>query len=92
MIKAKQMFIIMSVLVISFLIIPNYALAVPLNGEYTIDVITTQIDADSFVFTYNITNVNQQIAVNNGLDGFYIQLPSTGAISNITISFFSLSI
>lgn len=81
----KKAFIIVCALAVSYLLFPHNVLAVPtMNGEYTINVTTTQIDADSFVFTYDITNENQGVSNYSGLDGFFIQVPETASISNIT--------
>ena len=56
-----------------------------LSGEYTINVTTTQIAVDSWQFVYDITNVNQSIGGTTGFDGFYIQVPLTATISNVSV-------
>lgn len=61
-------------------------LAIPLNGEYSIEVNTTQLDEDSYIFQYSVTNNNQQVgSTMTGLDGFYIQVPESAIISNVTV-------
>lgn len=81
--KVNQLLIVLYALAIGCLLAPNNAFAVPLNGEYSINVTTTPIDSDSFTFTYNITNINQT-GPYTGLDGFFIQVPETAIISNMT--------
>lgn len=63
----------------------NYSVAVPLSGQYTIAVNTTEIDADSWIFEYSITNLNQGDGYPKGLDGFSVMVPETAVISNVTI-------
>ena len=61
-------------------------LAVPLAGQYSVTTTVTPIDSDSYVFTYSVFNVNQQIGLTRtGFDGFYIQIPKSGSISNISV-------
>ncbi len=81
--KVNQLLIVLYALAMCCLVAPNNVLAVPLNGEYTINVTTAQIDSDSYVFTYNVTNVSQS-GYYTGLDGFFIQVPETAIISNMT--------
>ena len=59
--------------------------AQPLTGEYTIEVIATQTGVDSWNFTYNVTNINQQAPTYpyTGLDGFWVQVPETATVSNV---------
>ncbi len=61
--------------------------AIPLNGEYSIEVTTTQLDEDSYIFQYDVTNNNQEIESAEswtGFDGLFIQVPESALISNIT--------
>lgn len=60
------------------------AFAVTLSGQYNILTTVTQIDADSWTFNYAVKNVNQQTGNMTGLDGFYLQVPSSAVITNIT--------
>ncbi|MBI5789331.1 MAG: PEP-CTERM sorting domain-containing protein [Candidatus Schekmanbacteria bacterium] len=58
--------------------------AAPLAGEYTVNVNTMQLDADSWSFTYNVSNNNQQVpGTRTGLDGFYVAVPDSATISNV---------
>ncbi len=62
--------------------------AIPLTDEYSIAVATTQLDTYSYLFEYAVTNNNQEVIGGSswtGLDGFFIQIPDSAAISNITI-------
>lgn len=66
-------------------IISNRVLAIPLSGEYLINVSTTQLDFDSYIFQYEVTNINQQVGSSfTGLDGFMVQIPNSAIITNIT--------
>ncbi len=62
------------------------AFAMALNGEYTINVTTTDLGADTWNFVYDITNVNQTWSPErSGLDGFNIQVPLSATISNVVV-------
>ncbi len=64
----------------------NIVFAIPLNGEYTIAATATEVDADSWIFEYSITNINQgdpEASYFQGLDGFYVMIPENAIISNI---------
>jgi len=65
----------------------NYSLAVPLSGQYTIVASATAIDADSWIFEYFITNLDQGNAGASylqGLGGFYLMIPEDAIISNVS--------
>lgn len=65
--------------------ISGSVLAVSLAGEYSVNVTTIQQGVDSYLFQYDVTNNNQGSgATYIGLDGFYIQVPNSATISNIT--------
>jgi len=65
--------------------ISGSVLAVSLTGEYSVNVTTTQLNVDSYLFQYDVTNNNQGSgATYVGLDGFYIQVPNSATISNVT--------
>lgn len=67
------------------LITSGRAFAIPLGSEYSISVTTTQLDTNSYIFQYDVTNNNQQVGATwTGLDGFHIQVPESATISNIT--------
>lgn len=63
----------------------SIAQAVTMAGQYTINASTTQLDQDSWKFTYLATNNNQQTWQKTGLDGFYIQIPTTAIVTNVTV-------
>jgi len=57
-----------------------------LTGEYSITASATQIGPSSYSFLYDVTNNNQQVGdTATGLAGFYIQVPESASISNITV-------
>jgi hypothetical protein len=62
--------------------------AAELNGEYVITVMTTPTlgVANSYTFEYHIKNINQSSLgyPMTGLDGFFIQLPNSATISEVT--------
>ncbi|MBU0728149.1 MAG: PEP-CTERM sorting domain-containing protein [Proteobacteria bacterium] len=60
------------------------AWATPMSGEYSITVTTTQIDTDTWNFVFEVSNINQQTVEKTGLDGFYIQIPKTALVTNVT--------
>ncbi|MCP4350278.1 MAG: PKD domain-containing protein, partial [Desulfobacterales bacterium] len=64
---------------------PSEAQAVVLTDEYTITATAAQADADSWVFTYKVTNNNQYIGYKTGFDGLIIQMPETAEISDLVL-------
>lgn len=62
------------------------AQATPLSGQYSVSVTATQLDADSWQFTYAITNNNQGTSGSMmGLDGFEIVRPMSATIYDVVI-------
>jgi len=56
-----------------------------LNGEYTIQASAVQLAPYSWRFTYEVTNINQDIGAYTGLDVLGISVPSSAIISNVTL-------
>ena len=65
--------------------VASTSVATVLNGEYTINVTTRQVDADTWQFTYDITNVDQSIGGGTGLTGLYVQVPVSSVITNVSV-------
>ena len=61
------------------------ARAVVLAGQYTVSASYTQLGANDYQFTYQVTNNNQASTTQTGLDGFYVQVPTAAVISNVTV-------
>ncbi len=64
--------------------------AISLSGQYIIDASATSLGPNSYLFEYNITNIDQEISgasYYTGLDGFSIQVPQSALISNITVPY-----
>jgi hypothetical protein len=62
---------------------PSYAEV--LTNEYSIAATATSLNQDSYIFTYDVTNINQGSGSPQGLTGFDIQVPITATISNISL-------
>lgn len=77
--KKIAILIVFSILVL----VSNNAFAITLSGEYSIATTVTPIDSDSWTFSYAVTNNNQGAGSMRGLDGFFLQVPSSATISNI---------
>lgn len=79
----KKIFIL--VLFSILVLITNNAFAVNLAGEYSIvtTVTPTPLDPDSWTFSYAVTNNDLPAGYKTGLDGFYLQVPSSATITNI---------
>jgi hypothetical protein len=58
--------------------------ATPLNGEYTISEVQTNLGGGSYKFDYSVTN-NNQGGWPWGLDGFFVQVPVGTQLTSITI-------
>ncbi|MEW5803579.1 MAG: PQQ-binding-like beta-propeller repeat protein, partial [bacterium] len=81
----KKLIVFVSIFIGVFTVFGSAA-AIPLAGEYTVNNTVTKLDDDSFIFTYDITNNNQQIGKSmTGLDGFFVQVPASAVITNITL-------
>ena len=79
----KKIFIL--VLFCILVLISNNAFAVVLASEYGIATTITAIGPNSWAFNYAVTNINQQVGGQTGLDGFYIQVPSSANITNLVV-------
>ena len=53
------------------------------GGEYSINVTANQLDSDAWIFSQPEANYRQQTEFLTGLDGFYVQVPKSAAISNL---------
>jgi len=71
--------------IFAMMLMSTHAAAIPLAEEYSITASATQVGVDSYVFRYDVTNNNQQVgSTQTGLDGFYVQVPNSATVSNIT--------
>jgi len=72
--------------IVAVILMPINSTSVPLAGQYSITATATQISPSSYIFRYDVTNNNQQVGETaTGLDGFYIQVPVSSSISNVTL-------
>ncbi len=68
----KKGFLLCSI-ILGLLMMHAAAMAAP----YTVNESITQLDGDSYIFTFNVTNNSETV----GLDGFLILVPETAVIS-----------
>jgi hypothetical protein len=56
----------------------------PADGHYTITVAITPLASNAYTFDYAVSNVDQGlVGSQQGLDGFYVQIPTSAVLSNI---------
>lgn len=58
--------------------------ATPLSGEYIVAQNHTDLGGNSWNFEYTIENVNQGNSSTTGLDGFWVTIPVSAFISNVS--------
>lgn len=79
----KTRMVILALLLL-LLTCPSGVLAGSWLGHYEVDVTVSTLGVNSYNFTYAVTNLDQGTGAPVGLDGFYVQVPLTATISNIT--------
>jgi hypothetical protein len=79
----KTRMVILALLLLA-LTCPSGVLADSWSGHYDVGVTVSPLGGNSYNFAYAVTNLDQGVAPHEGLDGFYVQVPLTATISNIT--------
>ena len=76
--------VIVTLLAILFLGGIPGAQAAPWDTHYLVSSTVTPLGGNQYLFEYAVTNLDQGSGPYVGLDGFYLQVPLTAAILNIT--------
>lgn len=69
---------------IIFLAFGSVAWATPIDSHYTVSATVISLGGNNYQYSYEITNVDQGTGAGNGLGGFFIQVPLSATVSNIT--------
>lgn len=84
----KRLLLVLSI--VFFSVCLAQADSVPLNNEYSVSITTTELGINSWLFEYDITNLNQEAPIGNGytgLDGFAVVVPENAIIQDISMPY-----
>lgn len=62
----------------------NGVLAVPIDNHYTVGATVTPVGGNSYKYFYDVANLGQGGGAPHGLDGFFIQVPHSATLSDLT--------